>query len=224
MLLRDYIDIIISDVFGLVRTDDSKVAELRLEAEMPKWRQEALFLIWNGSRPTGLFPTGLASNHFLHPDNYQAETVTLDPTIQVAGADFLLWDCEPAIALSETANGNQFLGDRLTGQTFYPLKSPGSYWTMKQCELISIDKIYYNHTELMKTWGNLELKSFDRDFLATDPMNVTGFDPEINNYPMGPDVWAIIYKMALAQLKPESLTPADTQNDAAPSIERAKRD
>lgn len=223
MLFRNYIDIIIADTFGLVRTDDSKVAELRLEAEMPKWRQEGIFIVWNGSKPTALFPSGIRANNFLHPDNYQSDTLILDPTIQITGSDFLIWECEAAISLSDDANGNQFFGDKLTGQTFFPMKSPGSYYTMKQAGLISIDKVYYNQTGYMKTWGNLELKSIDRDFLASDPMNVTDFDPEIDHYPMGPDVWTIVYKLAISQLKPESLTPSDTVNDAAPSTERVKR-
>lgn len=232
LLLKDYIDITISDTFGLVRTDDSKISERRLKAEFPGIRQEAMFIVWNGCRPTPMFPQGIAGNHFLHASNYQPGNLRYKANIQDAGAKYVLFEMEPPVSLSEITNGIGFCGDKLTGQTFTPLKSPNSYFTMASAGMISIDKVYFETTgKYLKAWGNTDIRQVDLNYLAGDPLNVSTwdgtqlvlFDPETEIYPVGPDVWNIMYKLAIARLRPEAATPADMTNDGAQSQERVKR-
>jgi hypothetical protein len=103
-------------------------------------------------------------------------------------------------------------------------KSPGDYYVASQAGNIEPNKVYISITgNKWKVWGNTQLQSIDLDYLAMDPLNIATFDKEVDDYPVGEDVWAVMKALAVAELFPESLKPADTINDSAQSQERGNR-
>jgi hypothetical protein len=224
MILQDRVDLIIKSLSGLVSTDDSKIANLAIQAEFPKWRQQALFYVWNGTRATPAFPSGIAGNKFLNAKNYYPATLTYDADIQITGAEFILFSIEPPMNLAPDANGCMFCGDRKTGQTFTPLKTPNSYNVVQGSGSFQPNMVYYNITgNLMKVWGNTQLRTVDLDYLPVDPLNISTFDQEIDDYPISEDVWAILKALAVYELTSASLRPADITKDSAPTTERRIR-
>lgn len=211
MKLEDITDQIIRAVEGGTRTDDSKFAPKAIEALLPKWKQMAHLIVYNGSKTS-------KSNRFIGPENYMQTTLTFDATIQVTGAEYLLFAGEPPIQIDNYSNGCRFVGDKLTGQNFTQLLNPSDYGVYKDAGLISINEVYYwIGGGYYTTYGNLQLRSIDLDFIPADPMNVSTFNPVTMEYPISKDVFDVVMKLAVAELMPEALKPADLLNNAAPN-------
>lgn len=223
MLLADRVDLIIKSLSGLVSTDEDKIANRAIEGEFPKWKQKATLIAWNGTKPIAELPSGVAGNKFLNADNYLPSTLTYDASIQDTGAPYVIFEVEPAINLDSITNGFLFCGDKLTGQTFIPLMTPNDYWVNSQAKNIQPDEVYYCVTgKRMQVWPNT-IREIYLNYLPVDPMNVPTFNPETDNYPVGEDVWAIMKALAVYELTPPSLRPADLTKDSAPTSERSIR-
>lgn len=211
MKLTDITDQIIRAVDAGVRTDDSKFAPLAIEALLPKWKQMAHLIIYNGSKTS-------KANKFLGPENYLSTTLTFDQTIQIPGAGYLLFAGEPPIQLDSYCNGCRFVGDKLTGQNFTQFMNPSDYGIYKESGLLSINEVYFwIGGGYYTTYGNLQLKSIDIDFIPADPMNVATFNPVTMEYPISKDVFDVVLKLATMELTPEALRPADIHNNQAPN-------
>lgn len=223
MKLSDRVDLIIKSLSGLVSTDDSKISNRAIEGEFPKWKQKATLIAWNGTRPIPELPSGIAGNKFLNADNYLKTDLAYDASIQDTDAPYVKFTVEPGINLDSITNGFLFCGDKLTGQTFIPLRTPNDYWVNLQAGNISSDEVYFCVTgKEMQVWPN-SVRSIHLNYLPVDPMNIATFNPETDNYPVGEDVWAILKSIAVYELTPPSLRPADLTKDSAPTTERLSR-
>lgn len=209
MKLNNIIDNIIRSVDGLVRTDDSKISERALEAKIPQWKQQALLIVYNGSKTS-------KANVFLGAQNYYPVTYNYDPSIQISGADFTLFDIEPPVQLADDMNGCVFVGDRDTGTNFTQLKYPSTYNVGRDAGLISVDEVYYSITGTRaKIWGNTQVKTLFMDYIPVDVMNISTFNPETDEYPASQDVLDLIFKLAFAELAGQNAKPADVLNNSA---------
>jgi len=207
MKLTEITDQIIRAIDGTVRTDDSKMSERAIEALVPKWKQMAHLIIYNGSKNS-------KANKFIGAENYMRDTLTYDASVQVAGAEFVRFQGEAAVQLNDYHNGCRFIGDSKTGQNFILLRSPSDYGVYKDAGLISLNEVYYCNTgPYWDTYGNLQLKSIDRDFIPADPLGVASFNPDTMEYPVSKDVLDLILKLAVSELAPEAAKPADLLNN-----------
>lgn len=219
MLLTDITDQILSSISGGIRTDDSKFAEMRVEAKVHVWRQRALTLLYNGSDK-------MAGNKFIGSLNYQQFDVNYDSTIQDRSVDYIIFAVPEAVQLNRFNNGFIFLGNKKAGVNFTQLKSPDYYSNAKASELISPTKVYwYRSGELyIKVWGNTNLKTLYVDGVIGNPLLVPGFDPEAHDYPASQEVLDLIFNFAYAELNPQYNTVIDPINDQKATIDAKKFD
>lgn len=220
-----------TDLGNLVYTDDNKVSPLMLESRMPKWRQDALLIIYNGSGGIkGVLPP-VRSNQFINALNYVQTELVYDLNIQDEGADYVLFTLEPAVQIDGNGNGFRFVGDKLTRKSFSQLIDPNSYSIYKDAKMISINDVLFSVTgKLMKVYGNTNVKKVFMDYLPVDPTKVNIYDvstktyrpfnEETDDYPVSPDVWSIMKALAMAELTPPNLRPADYTNDASTPLEK----
>jgi hypothetical protein len=223
LLLSDRVDLIIKSLSGLVSTDDDKISNRAIEGEFPKWKQKATLIAWNGTRPIAELPSGVAGHKILKPDNYLPTDLSFDASIQDADAPYVIFEVEPAINLDSITSGFMFCGDKLTGQSFIQLRDPKDYWTYSLAGNITSEDVYFFASgKRMQVWPNT-IRDIHLNYLPVDPMNVSDFNPETDNYPVGEDVWAIMKAIAVYELTPPSLRPADLTKDSAPTSERMIR-
>lgn len=231
MKLGDYIAQLMTVFGNMVFTDDNKISPRMLEAEFPKWKQDALLIIYNGSGGIrGVLPP-IRANKFINSENYVKTQVTYNLNIQQDGAEYVLFEIEPAIQIGGSMNGFVFVGDDLTGKAFTQLTNPNSYSINKDAGLIGVNDVCFNVTGgLMKVYGNTQVKQVSLDYIPTDVMNVNVYDtatksyrlfnPETDEYPISKDVWNIMKSLAIAEFTPANYRPADYTNDATNTIEK----
>lgn len=230
MLLRQYI-IQLETIFGnMVFTESNKIAPTTLEKEFPKWKQRAMYISYYGTKQLPYLPA-MAGNRFINPQNYVKTKWTYDKSIQPQGANYVLFSVEPAVSLGDDKNGFVFVGDDLSGTPFIQLKSPNDYGVYKTAGLIDQSDVCFNVSgNEMKIWGNTQVKTVYADYIPSDVTNVdvyrtalktyVRFDPEVDEYPISDDVWFIMKAMAVWELTPPNLRPADYRNDGTPLIEK----
>lgn len=223
-LLTQYIDELMTVFGNMVYNDDNKISERMLEQMFPKWKQEAFFIAFNGNKYT-------AGNTFIHPSNYVKTEITLDQNIQEDGADFKLFLVEPAVSLNSNLNGFRFVGDRISSTSFYQFTDPNSYNWTKEAGLIGINEVAFIVTGgQMKVYGNTQLKKLFMDYIPVDVMNVEiwdidtkstrPFNPETDFYPISEDIWKLMKQIAIAELTPANMRPADMTNDNTNPLEK----
>lgn len=208
MLLEDIVDQIIINANGGVVTDDDKFDNKAIEAKIPAWRQQAFLDVYNGTKYR-------AGNTFIDSSNYWQVSLTLDPSIQVDGADFKIFEIEPPVKLSPLYNGFIFFGDEKTGQNFTQIRTPAAFDTMKRANQIDANEVYYIPTgKKVKTWGNTQLTAAYADYIPYDVMNCSNFNPVTDDYPISGDVLKVMYDIAQIEIKQQAMTPSDTLNDS----------
>lgn len=212
--LDQIVDQVIRKVSSGINSDDSKFNRRALEAQVPQWRCSAILISYNGSRDK-------AANKLLHPDLFQQETLLYNSQIQVAGADYIIFPGAMPLSLNARVNGCVFVGEKLHGIPFIQLKGPNYFNMVNDAGLIEKDKVYYELSAgIFKVWNNKELKKLFKNFIAADPMEVAGYDPETMPYPISPDIFDIMLKLAMQDLMPEQMRPADKINDGAETLDR----
>lgn len=231
MLLGDYISQLMTVFGNMVFTDDNKISPRTLEGEFAKWKQDALLIIYNGSGGIkGVLPP-IKANRFINADNYVKGKLTYDPNIQDVGASYVCFEIPSAVQIAADMNGYVFVGDMLTGKAFTQLKNPNSYDINKTAGLISINDVCFDVTgNLMKIYGNTQVREVFLDYIPTDVMQVEVynpltktsalFDPEFDDYPISKDVWGIMKALAIAELAPANYRPADYTADSTSTIEK----
>lgn len=214
MLLAEVVDQIIRKVSYGLNTDDSKFNRRAIEDQCHPWRVDAIGMSYNGSRTR-------PGNKLLHPDLFQQESLTLDPSIQVAGADFVLFTGAMPADINGRTNGLVFVGEKLHGVPFTQLKGVNAYNVTKDAGLIEPGKVYLElYSGYFKVWGNPQLKRMYKNFIADNPLEVTDFDPEIHPYPISREIFSLMMDIAYAKLVPEQARPGDKINDGAETNEK----
>lgn len=219
----EIIDQILSRNLGGVKTNEDKFAERAIEALFPKWLQKSWDVRYNGNRTQG-------ANTFIGAQNYVSCHLTFSSSLQVANADFALFEIEPPISLNGTVNGISFLGDELTGKPFTQFKSLQTYNTAKDAGLISINEVYFensgNNGNILKVWGSTQLKQFFLNYIPANVYNCIIYDyktktnrqfnPAIDDYPISQDILGTFLDIAAGELFPEVQMTADYKADSAP--------
>lgn len=231
MKIGDYISQLMTVFGNMVYTDDNKISPRVLEAEFPKWKQQALLIIYNGSGGIkGIIPPSKA-NKFINALNYVQTKVDFDLNLQDNGAEYVLFQIEPAVQITSDMNGFTFVGDKLTGKPFSQLTSPNSYGIIKDAGLIGPNDVaFFASGNILKTYGNTQLKEVYLDYIPLDVTKVKVldnttktyrlFNEETDEYPISPDVWDIMKSLAIAEFTPANYRPADYTNDATSTIEK----
>lgn len=230
MLVQERISQLLNFFGNMVFNDDNKISPRLLEEEFPKWKQEALFKTYWGYKGDRFVPP-IAANTFVNSSNFVKSKLTYKQSIQEAGADYVLFEVEPSVNLGDSFNGFSFVGDKLTGKPFTQLKSPNDYGVYKEAGLIGINDVcFYVSGGLMQVFGNTQVRSVFLNYIPRDVMNVDVydaatkayrlFDPEIDEYPISEDVWAVMKMLAIAELTPANLRPADYTDDNKGTIEK----
>lgn len=232
MTIGDYVGQLMTVFGNMVYTDDNKISPRLLEAEFPKWKQQALLIIYNGSGGIrGVLPP-IKANRFINSDNYVKTLYEYDINIQDNGAEYVQFLVEPAVQIDGQMNGYVFVGDKLTGKAYTQLKNPNSYSINKEAGLIGVNDVCFNVTgNLLKIYGNTQVREVYMDYIPTDVTNVKIldtstmtyrlFNPETDTYPISKDVWDIMKSLAIAEFTPANYRPADYTNDASQPIEKA---
>jgi hypothetical protein len=216
---------------NMVFTDDNKISPQMLEANFPKWKQDALLIIYNGSGGIkGVLPP-IKANRFINSANYVKTRLLYDANIQDEGAEYVIFEVKDAVQIERQMNGFVFVGDKLTGKSFSQLLNPNSYSINKQAGLIDVNTVCFNVTgSQLKVFGNTQVREVFLDYIPTDVTEVTVydtttktwrlFDPEFDPYPISEDVWGIMKSLAISEFTPANYRPADYLNDSIPLLEK----
>jgi len=231
MLIQDRISQLMTMFGNMVFTDDNKISPRYLESEFPKWKQDALFKTYWGYAGDKMGLPRIAANTFINSENYVKTKLDYEQAIQEPNADYVLFRVEPAVNIGNTVNGFSFVGDKLTGTPFTQLESPNDYGVYRDAKLIGKNDVcFYVSGGLMQVFGNTQVKEVYLNYIPTDVMNVKVynttsksyvlFDPETDDYPISEDVWNLMKRIAVAELTPPNMRPADYTNDGKGALEK----
>lgn len=223
-LIGIYIDELMEDFGSMVYTEDNKISPARLEAEFPKWKQQAIQMVYNGTRTS-------KSNKFINGFNFVKTRSVYSIGNQIIGASFVRFKIEPAIQIDNYYNGFTFVGDELTSKPFMQFASPNSYWIDKESNLITVNDVcFFSSGYDLDIYGNIQVRQVFFNYIPYDVMNVEIYDettksyrlfnPETDKYPISGDVWAIMKQLAMAELTPPNLRPADMTLDRSTPLEK----
>lgn len=214
MILRDYINQIISAQGAGIDTTDSRFAELRIEDLLPQWRQSAMSILYNGNRQQ-------AKNHQINAENYQPIDIVINRAIQPKTTSYKIFECPNVISLNDEANGFINVCDMDSGRAFIQLRNASDYSNKQDARLIDINEVYfYKGGRYLYVRGNTGVTTLHLDIIASNPVLVPGFDPETDNYPMSEDVFSIVKTLAYAELNPQERSLPDFIQDGIDSTVR----
>lgn len=230
MTIEYYIAELMTVLGNLVYSQDNKVSPRFIESMFPEWKQQAIFIAYHGHRGDRFVRPRMA-NKFINAQNFVKTRTAYDINIQEEGADYVNFIIEPAVNISSLYNGFAFAGDKLSSLPFTQLTNPNSYYTHKTAGLIDNNKVYfYISSNNIQAYGNTQIREISFNYIPIDVMNVEVwntttntyalFDPEVDDYPVSPDVWSIMTELALNELTPPNMRPADYTNNGTPPLEK----
>lgn len=212
--LAEITEKIIRDVGGTKDNTDGKIDYLWIEANVPRWRQEAIEQVIAGSKVRG-------GNDFIPSQLYQRFTVTIDKSIQNTAYSYSIATIPAAVRIKQWFDGSLFLGDKKTMRGFSQIASP-SYASdlVKRGDLNKNNIGYLETGPEIKLFGDKDLVDFYVERVCANPASVPDFDIDIHEYPVDELTELVLCQIARAELVPTTSKPADTVNDAVETLER----
>jgi len=155
MVLAEVTERIIRSVFGGKAKNETQVDYAYIESKVPKWRQQAISVVFNGSREQ-------AANEFIPPQWIQSFTVAV-PAVQNGTTNtnsYITINCPVPIRLNIKGDGFIFVGDAEASIGFTHIQSP-SYASdlTKRGDLNKDDIGYVTISDDMRLYGNKQLES-----------------------------------------------------------------
>ena len=212
--LAEITEKIIRSVSGGKDTVDGKVDYLWIESNIPRWRQEAVFLCISGGK-------NKARNYFLPSELFQTFTITIVLKDQDKTLPYIKATIPSAARIDGAINGSNFVGNALTGIGFSQISTASYASSLLDRGDLNKDIVgYLDVGTETRFYGDKELKEISIVRILANPSDAPNFDIDNSEYPNSNDVETMLIMVAKAELVQELLKPADTISDGVETIEK----
>jgi hypothetical protein len=189
-------------------TSDQKVDSQYVFDNLPTWRQEAIKLIYNGSRTLG-------ANKYLSEDNYQDKQYTIVASEQDASLDYLVVDSCGVISINSQIDGLQYCGSTKQVNNFFRAKNRNEVQQLKDLGFFGVKPIVVAEGERRLIYGFPNLKTFFERSIFTNPyFHDANFNYDTSKFPVSTDVAFLIKEIAVAQIGKEFRLAKDVTADS----------
>lgn len=201
--LRQVADILIRSVSGGVNTSDSKYDPEYVEALIPQLREKAMKIEYFGDRNN-------AGTGRLDYSWFQNVTVPVNDS-QVEGADYIKFVFPKPVSLGRKVNGLVYIGQKLNSVEFKQFLNRSDVANMKIRGIFDGTVIgYIWESYNLVVFGNNMLEEVDGWVIAANPQSVSGFNIEVDDYPVSDSLIRIMSDLFKIDQNVNIQKPADT--------------
>lgn len=185
-----------------------------VESLVPKYRQRAILIVYNGSRE-------FAANKFIPNEWLQQFTLTI-PIEQNTDTskNFLEIECPSPASLNVSEDGCIFTGDDDKSVGFKRIKSVSYASDLNNRGDLNQGQIGYVLVgNKIRFYGNKQLRSVDFAWVLNDPLDMPNFDID-GEYPVNETVIEVMETIARAELSQIMGAPEDLVKDGVDTKDR----
>jgi hypothetical protein len=197
---------------GSISGADSRFTTQYIEWLVPQLRAECIVESFNGSRTRG-------GNKFLDPSLYQAVTLTKDPALQNTSANFLYFEIGSSPIILDNRTNGLYLGNLDATSSFTQVRTLSELNILQYKGYRSgLSEYYYMaYGSGVRVFGNRALKTIYCEIIAENPLNVTGFNADTDEYPIAEDMMSLLIEKAKIRLMSQVARPADVIANDSPN-------
>lgn len=214
MLLEDITERIVRACQGGKAKDETEIDFAYVESKVPKWRQAAISILYNGSREQ-------AANSFISPDWYQTVTISIPSGQSNNSKSYITATVPSVIRINNNTDGLVFVGDNDDTVNFIRISSPSYASDLMSRGDLSEDVIgFIVLGSDIRFYGNKQLETFTIQAILSNPLDDTNFDIDNDPYPVSEDVISVMERIAMQELLQEQNIPEDLINDGVDTKDR----
>jgi hypothetical protein len=205
MILRNIVDTLIRAVSGGENGIDNKYSPTYVQALVPQLRNEAIILDYYGSRSRA------ASRRL---DYACFQTIDANVNTPVEGRDYVTFTVPKTIGVGRLTDGLVYVGQQYQSIEFSRLLNRSDVAMMKARGLLNGDNIAYIWSQgNIEVYGNNALGEIQVRGIFTDPMEVSGFNVETDDYPISENLLLLMTDLFKANQNVNIQLPADNVLD-----------
>jgi hypothetical protein len=214
MLLEEITERIVRSCQGGKAKDETEIDFAYIESKVPKWRQAAMSILYNGSREQ-------AENSYISPDWYQTITIEVPSGQSNNNKSYITATVPSVIRINSNTDGFVFVGDDDDSVNFIRISSP-SYASdlMSRGDLTEEVIGFIVLGSDIRFYGNKQLETFTIQAILSNPLDDPDFDIDNDPYPVSEDVISVMERIAMGELLQEQNTPEDLTNDGVDTKDR----
>lgn len=212
MKLWQITDILVRSVSATQDTFDGRLDLPYVEALVPGLYARALQINYNGDRTN-------AANKRIPGESIMYMDIDIDATIQDSAKDFLRFDCPAPVSINQKVSGIVYLGAKNTTTNFCELTNRGDAATMITRGYFQGDEIGWCYEgDFVLVWGNKMLKQISLGFVPQNPLDVTGFNPISDRYPISENlITGLMTRLFLQDMGVAIQQPVDVTSNQNPA-------
>jgi hypothetical protein len=181
----------------------------------------AIALNYNGGKIPNS-DTVFKGNQHIGAKTWMKFPLTLNPSIQDAGACYVNFDCPEMIMINSEKSGFSFVGDQLTMTQFSEMLDPTAFASLTRVK--NIEGIYFNQVgDILRVIGDRDVNQayvIGRPIKPTQ-LAVTYYNPLTDEYPLPDDLIPMMIQiMKSREFQQEAATPQDNIADNNPNMAR----
>ena len=215
MTIFEVVDECLRAVNGAVSGLGSKWDAEYIDFLLPQVRSEAISESYNGSRMR-------AANKTISGDWVQNLDITIPLNNQIAQAKYLRVEVPDVVRINNHTNGAIFVGDPNDAFNFTQ-----AFTKAEVSDLLARgfgqggEIIFLINGKYWELYGNKSLKSFTVSGIFQQPLDVAGFNPYTDKYPIDVQTMSIIKDLFIMKAKAEMAVVGDLISDDAQTTEMA---
>lgn len=214
MLLDEITERIVRACQGGKAKDETEIDFECVESKVPKWRQSAISILYNGSREQ-------AANSYIFPDWYQTVTISIPNNQSNNSKSYITATVPSVVRINSNTDGFVFVGDDDDTVNFIRISSP-SYASdlMSRGDLTEEVIGFIVLGTDIRFYGNKQLENFTIQAILSNPLDDPNFDIDNDQYPVSEDVISVMERIAMQELLQEQNIPEDLINDGVDTKDR----
>lgn len=214
MLLDEITERIVRACQGGKAKDETEIDFEYVESKVPKWRQSAISILYNGSREQ-------AANSYISPDWYQTVTISIPNNQSNNSKSYITATVPSVVRINSNTDGFVFVGDDDDTVNFIRISSP-SYASdlMSRGDLTEEVIGFIVLGTDIRFYGNKQLENFTIQAILSNPLDDPNFDIDNDQYPVSEDVISVMERIAMQELLQEQNITEDLINDGVDTKDR----
>lgn len=181
--------------------------------KIDEYSAAAISLSYTGSK-------NLGANKNISPKTWMEFPLTLNPSLQITGACYVVFECPEMIMISSDKTGFNFVGDQKTLTQFSEVRQPSEFASLMTID--NLEGIYYNASGgTIKVIGDRDINQLYVIGRPITPikLSVTYYNPLTDEYPLPDDLIPLMIQlMKQGEFQQEAMTPQDNIADNNPNI------
>lgn len=215
MKLKGIVEEIQRALGGNVAGADSKFTGDYMFQLIDEYSAAAISLSYTGSRTLG-------ANKNIGAKTWLEFPLTLNPSLQVSGACYVVFECPEMIMINSDKSGFNFVGDQKNLTQFSEVRQPSEFASLMTID--NLEGIYYNASgSTLRVIGDRDINQAYVIGRPIKPLElaVTYYNPLTDEYPLPDDLIPLMIQlMKQGEFQQEAATPQDNIADNNPNMTR----